>query len=177
MRTLLIQKFRQLFPQAYDRNDPTQRAPTSEELDVLSRHRKEPSSGDGSSADEGVPGKNSGWAGVGPPMQVGVSYTSRDCCDGQGLASPGRWPVERRRYPSSRAWEKVKRSFTQFAEARCTTELLMALAVGQMEDCPFDSSEVRSLKERIVADLKQEGLGLGRHGFLVCSSGRPKIRR
>ena len=125
----LIQKFRELFPQAYDRNDPTQRAPTSEELNLLARHREEPPSDDGSSSDEGVPGKNSGWVGVGPPMQVGVGYTSRDFRDGQGL---------------------------------CKTELLMALAVGKVEDCPFNSSEVRSFKERIVADLEQEGLGLGR---------------
>ena len=35
---------------------------------------------------------NSGWVEVGLPLQVGVGYTSRDHCDGQGLASPGRWP-------------------------------------------------------------------------------------
>ena len=104
----LIQKFRELCPQAYDRNDPTQRAPTSEELNLLASHMQEPPNDDGSSADEGVPGKNSGWIGVGPPLQVGVGYTSRDCSDGQGLAAPGRWLVESRRYPSSLVFHPVR---------------------------------------------------------------------
>ena len=47
-------------------------------------------SDDGSSADENVPKKGAGWTGVGSPLQVGVGYTSRDYCDGQGLPSPGR---------------------------------------------------------------------------------------
>ena len=38
----------------------------------------------------------------------------------------------------------------------------MALAMGKVEKCPFDSSEVRSLKVKVVADLEQEFLGLGR---------------
>ena len=44
----------------------------------------------------------------------------------------------------------------------CTLVEAMALAVGKVENCPFDSSEVRSLKENVVADLEQDGLGLGR---------------
>ena len=93
----------------------------------------------GSSADEGVRKKNTGRAGVGPPLQVGVGYTSRDFCDGQGLASPGRWPVENRRYPRSPTWKKVTAKFTQFSEARGTPELLMALAMGKVKSCPFRS--------------------------------------
>ena len=128
----LIRKFRELCLGAYDRDDPTQRAPTGDELNLLARHRQ------GSSADEGVSAKNSGWVGARPPLQVGVGYTSRDCCDGQGLASPGRWPVENRQYPSSSVWERVTRRFTKFAETWCTTQLLMELAVGKVESCPFE---------------------------------------
>ena len=36
----------------------------------------------GSSADEGVPPKGSGWRGRGEPMQVGVGHTAREYCDG-----------------------------------------------------------------------------------------------
>ena len=117
---------------ACDRDDPTQRAPTGDELNLLARHRQ------GSSANEGVSAKNSGWVGARQPLQVGVGYTSRDCCDGQGLGSPGRWPVENRRYPSSTIWERVTRRLTKFAETWCTTQVLKELAVGKVESCPFE---------------------------------------
>ena len=42
-----IRKFRELYPSAYDRNDPTQRAPTADELNLLARHRQEPPGGRG----------------------------------------------------------------------------------------------------------------------------------
>ena len=96
---ILVKKFVELFPDAYDRNAPEQRPPTSSELNLLATLRQEQLSDDGSSADENVPEKGAGWTGVGSPLQVGVGYTSRDSCDGQGLPSPGRWPVESRRYP------------------------------------------------------------------------------
>ena len=124
----LIRRFRELYPDAYDRNDPTQRAPTADELNLLARHRQEPPSDEGSSADDGVPKKNSGWIGVGAPFQVGVGHTSRDHCDGQGLASPGRWPIEGRRYP--RSLIKVTTKFTLFAEAR-------SLGTSRVEVTPF----------------------------------------
>ena len=57
----LIRKFRELCPDAYDRNDPSQRAQPADELNLLARHRQEPPSDEGSSADEGAPTKNSGW--------------------------------------------------------------------------------------------------------------------
>ena len=38
----LIRKYRELYPGANDRNDPTQRAPTADELNLLARHRQEP---------------------------------------------------------------------------------------------------------------------------------------
>ena len=43
----------------------------------------------------------------GRPLQVGVGYTVRDYCDGQSLASPGRWSVAARRYPETEAWRDV----------------------------------------------------------------------
>ena len=60
----------------------------------MARLREEPDSGSGSSADEG-------WSGSGNPMMIGSGFTTRDICDGQSLASPGRWPPHARKYPSS----------------------------------------------------------------------------
>ena len=78
------------------------------------------------------------------------------------VASPGRWPIENRRYPRSPTWKKVTAKFTQFSEARGTPELLIALAMGKVESCPFEASEVNALKNGIVADLQKEGFELGR---------------
>ena len=57
----------------------------------LARLLKEPESDDGWTEDEGAPSKGAGHADVGPPTQVGVGDTVREYCDGQSLASPGRW--------------------------------------------------------------------------------------
>ena len=70
-------------------------------LNYMSRLREERASEEGSSPDEGVPEKGSGHCGIGPPMMVGVGYTQRELCDGQSLASPGRWPPGSRVYPTS----------------------------------------------------------------------------
>ena len=128
----------------------------------LQPNRQEPPSDDGSSADDGVPPKDSGWVGHGCPLQVGIGYTSRDYCDGQGLASPGRWPVENRRYPSSQPWKKVKERFARYTDFRGTPELLMALALGKVEGCPFDAKETVALKNELIEDMEKHGLDVGR---------------
>ena len=63
-------------------------------------------------------------------MMVGVGYTAREFCDGQSLASPGRWPVEHRRYPESEPWKAVAALFMAFAEREGTPQLLADLALG-----------------------------------------------
>ena len=95
----IIAKFIELHPGAYCRERTTERVPTSGELNLMVTLREEPSSDEGSSADEGVPNKGSGWVGSGPPVRVGAGYTARDMCDGQALPSPGRWPVSSRQWP------------------------------------------------------------------------------
>ena len=153
------------FSSRYDRNAPEQRPPTSSELNLLAAHRQEQLSADGSSADENVPEKGAGWTGVGSPLQVGVGYISRDYCDGQGLPSPGRWPVESRRYPCSTHWKKVMAKFAKFVDARCTPSLLMKLAMEKVETCPFDKAEIAELKGNVVASLASDGFELRRqHG-------------
>ena len=162
---ILIKKFVEMFPDAYDRNAPEQRPPTSRELNLLAAHRQEQLSDDGSSADENVPKKGAGWTGVGSPLQVGVGYTSRDYCDGQGLPSPGRWPVKSRRYPSTTHWKKVMAKFAKFVDARCTPSLLMKLAMSKVETCPFDEAEIAELKGSVIASLASDGFELRRqHG-------------
>ena len=159
---ILISAYREQFPSAYDRDDPNSIPPSSEHLNYLARLREEVDSDDGSTADEGASSKGSGWTGVGRAMQVGVGYTVRELCDGQSLASPGRWPVEARRYPDSEEWRAVVTPFRQFAEHHCPPSLLVDLALGRVAKSPFPEGDVRELKQRIITSLEGKGLQLGR---------------
>ena len=58
------------------------------------------------------------------PMQVGVGYTARDYCDGQSLASPGRWPLAARRCPESDVWKEVVAIFPKFSQQYRTKNVL-----------------------------------------------------
>ena len=124
--------------------------------------REEPSSDEGSTADDGVPDKGSGWLGSGPPMRVGVGYTARDICDGQGLPSPGRWPVASRRYPEPPIWKTVTRKFEQFSAQYGTSELLVNLALGRVQENPFSEKDIQDLKRDVIDELERAGLDLKR---------------
>ena len=82
------------------------------------------------SADEGVAGKGEGLQGDGAPMRVGVDYTCRDYCDGQSLASPGGWPVEKRRYSEGIDWLTLAHTYLDFTALHGAPELLTMLALG-----------------------------------------------
>ena len=157
----LILKFSNMYPEAYSRTNPA-RPPTSSELNLLAKHREEPQSEEGSSADEGVPPKGSGWCSTGEPMSVGIGYTSREYCDGQGLASPGRWPVASRRYPDMAQWQSVASSYARFTERHGTTDLLMTLALGRVKECPFKPADVKALKDEVIMNLASMGMDLER---------------
>ena len=88
-----------MYPEAFNRAELDGVVPSSSGLNYMSRLRDEPECEEESSADEGVPQKGSGWRGEGEPTMVGVGYVPLEFCDGQTLASPGRWPVAQRRYP------------------------------------------------------------------------------
>ena len=90
-------------------------------------------------------------------MRVGVSYTARDICDGQGLPSPGRWPVASRRYPASPIWKTVTRKFEQFSAQFGTSELLMNLALGRVQENPFCEKHIQDLKRDVIDELERAG--------------------
>ena len=124
------------FPGAYDRHDTSASVPpTSAQLNYLAALREEPDSSEGSSADEEAKASGAGWPGTGKPMQIGVGYTVRDFCDGQSLATPGRWPPVTRQYPCSDTWTSVSELVRKFSEHYGTTQLLMDLALGRVEKC------------------------------------------
>ena len=143
----------------------------------------------GSSPDENVPEKGSGWSGRGCPLLVGSSYTVREVCDGQSLASPGRWAVEDRRYPENPVWSELARRSLDYAQKAGTPELLTSLALGKVSPCPFPHSEIDELKRGVVDYLRTEGFLLERRpedrtevpidfrylALLLRASGDPEI--
>ena len=99
--------FKEQFPDAHDRDEVSAKPPSAQVLNYMAKLREVSEQSDGSSADEGAPERGTGWVGYGPPMEVGVGYVSRELCDGQSLASPGRWSPEQRRYPQHEQWKAV----------------------------------------------------------------------
>ena len=89
------------YPDAYGRSADGIVPPSPEILTFMSRLREEPDSDDGSSPDDGV---------------VGIGYTQRQICDGQSLASPGRWAPASRVYPTSQHWKLVADRFIRFSD-------------------------------------------------------------
>ena len=79
-------------------------------------------------------------------MQVSIVYTVRYFCNGQSLASPGRWSPSERRYPKTDEWEAVVVLVKRFSNVR----RLMDLALGRLEECPFPIDAVSALKNEFV---------------------------
>ena len=159
---VLIEEFKKLFPAAHDRNRPSGPPPGHEILSFLARLREEPESDEGSSPDEGVPEKHAGYRGNGPPMMVGVGYVQREFCDGQSLASPGRWPPGSRVYPSSTAWSAVRDCFWRFTTHYGTERLLVDLAMGKVEESPFPPVEIKQLKQAVIDAADRAGISITR---------------
>ena len=121
-----LSSFRLVFP-----------SPSGAVLDYISRLREEQDSDEDTTADEEAAPAGSGWRGSGEPMQVGTGYTSREYCDGQSLVSPGRWPTDSRKYPTHALWKLVTDRYWSFCVEVGSPELLMKLALGQVQDTPF----------------------------------------
>ena len=103
-----------------------------------------------------------GWDKV-PPLMVGSGYNMREYCDGQTLASPGRWPVDSRRYPEDVVWKKVSEMVMDFSATFGTVELLMNLAAGRVNEPPFPKDAIDSLRRHITCHLEKSGFPLERH--------------
>ena len=155
---VLVEEFKKLYPAAHDRNQPHGVPPGHEILSFLARLREEPESDEGSSPDEGVPMKFAGHRGIGSPMMVGVGYVQREFCDGQSLASPGRWPPGSRVYPSSPVWSSVQECFWRFTAHYGTEKLLVDLAMGKVEESPFPPDEIQQLKQAVISAASRAGI-------------------
>ena len=99
-------------------------------------------SDEGSSADEGVPIGARNFCGGGPPVQVGLGYTSRDFCDGQSLA----WGSDERQYhPETESCRK-------YAETFSSARLSVELSLGKV------SKSITELKNEGVTRARSHGM-------------------
>ena len=65
-----------------------------------------------------------------------MGCTTREYCDGQSLASPGRWEPHARKYSNSEAWKAFAAGFMRNAQRIWTTGLHMDFALGRVNECP-----------------------------------------
>ena len=137
---VFVRESRKLYATAFDREDSESEPASSEVPNYLARSRMEPER-----------------RGTGPPMCVGEGYVMREVCEGQSLASQGRWPVSRRRYLESELWNEILSLFMNFAGHHGTPQLFMELSLGKVKECPFDSAGIRALKQGTVEAMAKSG--------------------
>ena len=158
-----VEEFKKLYPAAHDRNQPCvlthlgMRSLAS--LHGFARSQKAKRD----PAQMRVFRRSTpGYRGNGPPMMVGVGYVQREFCDGQSLASPGRWSPGSRVYPSSTAWSSVRECIWRFATHFGTENLLVDLAMGKVAESPFASDEIKQLKQAVINAAARAGISITR---------------
>ena len=74
-----------------------------------------------------------GCCGLGEPMSVEVGYTTREICDGQSPAPPGRWPPGSRWYPTSSSRTAAATVYRKFTERHGTGRVTCQTGLGKSE--------------------------------------------
>ncbi len=101
-----------------------------------------------------------GHKGAGPPLRVGKGSKIRDLIDGGGLCSPGRWPPRARQRCSDGAIIAIRAELQrqivrlQSTAGRTCAQLFQAAAGGQLQESPFPSAVVDSIREYMHDQLR-----------------------
>ena len=150
----IIAKFAELYPGVYDRERADERVSTSEELNLMATLREEPSSDEGSTADEGIPDKGSGWLGSAPRC---VSEWATQPVTYATVKDSFSWSLAScfKTVPSVADLENRSAHFG-------TSELLMNLALGRVQENPFCEKHIQDLKRDVTDKLERAGLELQR---------------
>ena len=115
------------------------------------------------------PKRGAGWWGHGPPLRPRRKGVHRDFVDGGGLASPGRWPPDRRRLPEGKVigrlqdclLEGLKSCEPLLQGGSCKAELLY-LACNRRRASPFPSDAVLRTRRQLGVILQESGFQDGR---------------
>jgi len=113
-----------------------------------------------------------GWLGTGPPRSAPFMGRHRPYADGGGLCSPGRWPPSQRVLPEvgqeafmDRMVELLQEDFRQRTGHGDILRLVLGLAAGAFEKCPFNAKLLEKAREKIADEfsIPLEAMG-GRRG-------------
>ena len=96
-----------------------------------------------------------GWLGHGSPFLVGRAEKARGLTDGAGLCSPGRWPMEARRYPDTPAGRIAAESVWNQACQVSSSQLFNSLAAGKIATSPFDEDGVDAFRINLMAYVQE----------------------
>ena len=113
---------------------------------------------DGEYPDDVPPGVWRGWLGTGQPRSAPFMGRHRPYADGGGLCSPGRWPPDQRVLPEigqeafmDRMVDLLQEDFRQKTGYSDILRLVLGLAAGAFEKCPFNAKLLEKSRE-MVAD-------------------------
>ena len=71
--------------------------------------------------------------------------------------------MAQKRYPDENLWRALATKFMDFSNKHGPPELLMKLALGRVDSCPFESESIEKLKGETIAVLEEHGLRMERN--------------
>ncbi|CAE8707868.1 unnamed protein product [Polarella glacialis] len=114
-------------------------------------------------------------AGFGSPRQVNTPGKRSSYHDGAGLASPGRWDPDRRRFQISAAWVSLRKDILEIA-TRHLQDIDLQRTCWNMavrKQAPFQDNLVKEVQDRIAQWCVAEGSSWSKQELLPIADGQP----
>ena len=111
---------------------------------------------------EGPPHRGGeGPRGIGPPLMTWKKGQPRELADGGGLCSPGKWPLNRRRYENGEASSELRavilKALDSLGDVSAQRRLVFELAAGRFGVSPFPEEMVSGVRRDWAAMLAARG--------------------
>ena len=102
-----------------------------------------------------------GPRGIGPPLMTWKKGQPRELADGGGLCSPGKWPLNRRRYENGEASSELRavilKALDSLGDGSAQRRLVFELAAGRFGVSPFPEEMVSGVRRDWAAMLAARG--------------------
>ncbi|CAE8738786.1 unnamed protein product, partial [Polarella glacialis] len=114
-------------------------------------------------------------AGFGSPRQVNTPGKRSSYHDGAGLASPGRWDPDQRRFPISAAWVSLRKDLLEIATRHLEDVDLQRTCwnMAVRKQAPFQDNLVKEVQDRIARWCVDEGSSWSKQELLTVADGQP----
>ncbi|CAE8584251.1 unnamed protein product, partial [Polarella glacialis] len=114
-------------------------------------------------------------AGFGSPRQVNTPGKRSSYHDGAGLASPGRWDPDRRRFQISAAWVSLRKDILEIATRHLQDVDLQRTCwnMAVRKQAPFQDNLVKEVQDRIAQWCVAEGSSWSKQELLTIADGQP----